>query len=343
MNKKQVIGLVIAAVIFMIVGSVSTLLHVLLKDNFNLSMDGLGFDSSYDGWDDEDYYDEDGYDYGLPEEEFIALVEVEGEITQSGYDDYYYGYGSYDHEWTLSYIDELIENTSNRGLLLYIDSGGGGAYESDELYLKLMKYKEETGRPVWAYMASEACSGGYYIAMASDKIYCNRNGMTGSIGVIMTLSDYTELMKKLGISEINIKSGENKAMGAETEKLTEEQREIFQSIVDETYEQFIQVVAKGRNMTEEEVRQVGDGRIYTPKQALELNLIDEIAAYEEMEAAFKEELGIEVIASNMTGGQEFKDSVRMDSNSRMEMPEEVRFYQNLMRWQKVGRPMYEAQ
>lgn len=286
MDKKQLLGLAAATVAFIAIGSASLLVHRALDET-----DIFSWFSNY-GYDDYEYdYSEDSYEF--PEEEFIASVYVEGDIVSAGYD--YYEDSSYDHQWTLDYIDGLVENTVNKGLMLYINSAGGGVYESDELYLKLMEYKEKTGRPVWTYMASEACSGGYYIAMASDKIYCNRNGLTGSIGVVMTLSDYTDYMKEMGISEVHIVSGENKTMGSGTEPLTEEQKAIFQSLVDESYDQFIHIVADGRKMAIEKVRELADGRVYSPKQALNAGLIDEISTFEDAEEAFKQELDIENI------------------------------------------------
>lgn len=336
MNKKQIVGLIVAAAVFVVVGSISTLLHVAL----NGKVSWLNGEESYE----EDWYGDGEYDYDLPGEDFIGLVEVKGDIFQGGEYSYYDYYGDYyDHEWTLGYIDQLIENSSNQGLLLYVDSSGGGAYESDELYLKLMEYKEETGRPVWTYMASTACSGGYYISMASDRIYCNRNGVTGSIGVIMTVMDYTVMMDKLGITETNITSGSNKTMGSETEKMTAEQKSIFQSMVDEVYEQFVDVVVQGRNMTREEVKAVSDGRIYTAKQALELKLIDEIATYEQMKEAFEAEVGSEVVPVASTSSSAYENQEQRIQSGREETElQQARWYQEWKTWQKVGRPMYYA-
>lgn len=287
MSKKQIAGLAAATLAFIVIGAFNMLLQsVFGNDFFNLlSTDSMNYE--YDGTGDYSYYTNE-YEYEIPDTEFIGTVRVEGEITEYNASELSY----YDHEWTVGYIDKLIESDSNKGLLLYIDSPGGSIYESDELYLKLMDYKEKTGRPIWSYMASEACSGGYYIAMASDKIYCNRNGLTGSIGVMMTLEDYSGFLEKMGIREINITSGPNKAMGSGGEKITEEQQEILQSIVNETYEQFLEVVSKGRNMTREEVEAVSDGRVFTPKQALKLNLIDKIATYDEMETEFKTDIDV---------------------------------------------------
>ena len=149
------------------------------------------------------------------------------------------------------------------GILLRVDSPGGTVYESEELYRKLVAYKEETGRPVWTYMEHYAASGGYYISAPSDKIYANPNTTTGSIGVIMSGYDMSGLYEKLGIRSVSITSGKNKDMS----KLTEEQIAIYQSSVDESFDRFVEIVADGRKMTEETVREIADGRTYTAKQA----------------------------------------------------------------------------
>ena len=192
----------------------------------------------------------------------------------------------------------MIESGNNKGIFLYVDSPGGSVYESDELYLKLMEYKEKTGRPVWAYFAGQACSGGYYISMAADKIYANRNCWTGSIGVIISLVNCKKLYDKLGIKEIDITSARNKSMGSAGLDMTDEQYKIFQSLVDEAYDQFIDIVSNGRSMDGETVREIADGRIYSAKQALKNGLIDEIGLLEEAKADF-------VIAEGLPEGIEF--------------------------------------
>ena len=131
-------------------------------------------------------------------------------------------------------------------------------------------------------MQSQATSGGYYISASCDKIIANRNCWTGSIGVTMgTLMDISELLENLGIKTNTITSGANKAMGSSYEAMTEEQREIFQSLIDEAYDQFVGIVADGRDMSEKEVRKIADGRIYTAKQALDNGLIDAIGTMED--------------------------------------------------------------
>lgn len=206
----------------------------------------------------------------------IAVLYVEGAIMGSSVDSFQMPVG-YQHQWTLDQIDALIKDPLNKALMMVINSPGGGVYESDELYLKLNEYKEKTGRPVYSSMESMAASGGYYIATASDKIYANRNTWTGSIGVtIGTLYDISAFLAKNGVKTKTITSGANKAMGSMTDPMTPEQLAIFQSLVNEAYEQFTGIVAKERKLDLAVVRKIADGRIYTAKQALSNGLVDAI-------------------------------------------------------------------
>ena len=223
-------------------------------------------------------------------DEYYAIINIKGTI-QSGNE------GSarigYDHFATLDYIDSLMEDEGNKGILLDVDSGGGTVYESDEMYLKLMEYKETTGRPVHAYFNGTACSGAYYISCAADYISQNRNGWTGSIGVIISTVNYKELYDKLGIEEILITSGDNKGMGSGGSEMTDEHLAIYQSLVDESYEQFVNIVADGRGLTLETTKEIADGRIYSAQQALAIDLIDKVESYEYACAYMKEICGAE--------------------------------------------------
>ena len=127
-----------------------------------------------------------------------------------------------------------------------IDSPGGGLYESDEAYHKIMKMKEKHNKPLIVSMGSMAASGGYYLAMPADKIFAQRTTITGSIGVIMSSYNYQELAKKIGIQEEVFKSGDNKDMLNPMRATTDEERAIMQSIIDESYGFFVDVVAQGR-------------------------------------------------------------------------------------------------
>lgn len=219
-------------------------------------------------------------------EKYIGVLYVEGEISSDG--------DTYNHDYALSAIDGMMENDDNKALILYVETPGGGVYESDELYLKIREYKETTGRPVCAYFGSQATSGGYYISAPADRIIANRNCWTGSIGVtIGNLYDISELLAKYGIKSTNISSGDNKSMGDITVPLTDEQKQIFQSLVDEAYDQFVGVVAEGRSLDVSYVKQISDGRIYTAEQARELKLLDSVVnTYDEAVAEMTEEFDL---------------------------------------------------
>ncbi|WP_312091964.1 signal peptide peptidase SppA [Aminipila sp.] len=229
-----------------------------------------------------------------PDDSYIAKLSVEGTISSDNASDYFGTPVGYQHQWTLDTIDDLINDENNKGIILFVNSPGGGVYESDELYFKIREYQEQTGRPVYSSMGTMAASGGYYISAPCNKIIANRNCWTGSIGVTMgTLFDFSELLERYGVKTNTITSGANKAMGSSVESMTEEQKQIFQSLVDEAYEQFVGLVAEGRHMDIAKVRQIADGRIYTAKQALSLGLIDKIGTFDEAAADMKKTYKLE--------------------------------------------------
>lgn len=237
----------------------------------------------------------DELNYTLP---YIAVLEVNGTIEgDSGSE---FSQQTYHHSWMLKKIEQLKADSNNRGLIMTVNTPGGGVYESDELYLAIKDFKESTGRPVYSYMKSQATSGGYYISAPCDKIIANRNCWTGSIGVtIGTLYDITGLLKKYGVKTVTIDSGANKSMGSMTSELTEEQQEILQSLVDEAYDQFVDIVAEGRGMDKKEVKKIADGRIYTAKQAKKNGLIDEVATYDEAVDDMKKRFELDSCAVNV--------------------------------------------
>ncbi|MBE6877849.1 MAG: signal peptide peptidase SppA [Ruminococcaceae bacterium] len=210
--------------------------------------------------------------------ESFAIINIVGTIQAGNEGSARIGY---DHNATLNYIDELMEDESNKGIFLDVDSGGGTVYESDEMYLKLMEYKEKTGRPIHAYFNSTAASGAYYISAAADYISANKNCWTGSIGVIISVTNLSGLYEKLGIEEILITSGGNKGMGSAGSPMKEEHIAIYQELVNESYDQFADIVAQSRGYSDQRVREIADGRIYSAKQALEIGLIDKISSYDE--------------------------------------------------------------
>ena len=205
--------------------------------------------------------------------DYIARIDIKGVIQEKN--------ETYNQKWLLDMIDSLMKDDNNKALFLYVDSPGGAVYEADELYLKLCDYKK-TGRPIYAYFAHMAASGGYYIGCVTDYIMVNRNCTTGSIGVIMgPVYTLTGLFEKYGIESTSITAGKNKNMFNLNEPITDEQRKIMQDYIDEAYDQFTGIVAKERNLDIKRVREIADGRIYTPQQALNINLIDKICGYDD--------------------------------------------------------------
>jgi len=216
--------------------------------------------------------------------DYIGVLHIDGQIDEDSTSQ------GYNHKFLLKKLDQMMKDEHNKGVILYINTPGGTVYGSDELYLKIKEYQEETGRPVYSSMQSQATSGGYYISAPCDKIICNRNCWTGSIGVtIGTMYDISGLLDKYGIKTQTITAGKNKAMGSSVTGLTDEQKDILQSLVDEAYEQFTGIVAEGRDMKLSDVKKLADGRVYTAKQALELGLVDEIGTYEEAIEMMKED------------------------------------------------------
>lgn len=217
--------------------------------------------------------------------DYIGILYVEGTMTSSSDRS-----STYQQSWLMNQIDYMMRDPSNNGIMLYVNSPGGEAYAADELYLQLEEYKERTNRPIYAYFVETAASGAYYASAGADKIAANRNCTTGSIGVYMgPVIDASVLMEKIGISGEIIKSSENKAMGNYFEPMTEEQRAIYQSMIDETYEQFVGIVAEGRNMSVEQTKILADGRVYTAKQALSNGLIDEVCGFEDFQIEMLED------------------------------------------------------
>ena len=236
-----------------------------------------------------------GGEHSFPEEPFVAKVCVEGTIADTGNTGLSLSSEGYNHDALLSYIDELTEDPNNVGMLLFIDSPGGEIKAGDELYLKLMDYKEATGRPIWCYFDGTACSGGYYVAMASDEICADRNCICVNIGVYISTYNFSGLFEKYGVEQVNFKSSENKGIGMAGVPWTDEQKAIYQSIVDEYYAQFVDIVAKGRGMTAEQVKTLDDGREMLASQALRAGFIDSIDRYDNYEKKVLAQAGTELL------------------------------------------------
>ena len=249
-------------------------------------------------------YSSDSIDYKNSGKEYIAALYVEGVIEAAN--------SSYNQKWLLSTINNLKKDPNNVAIAMYVNSPGGAVYQADEVYFALKDYKN-AGKLFYVYMGPLAASGGYYISCPADKIYANRNTLTGSIGVIAgQLIDATELLDEIGITIEAIHSGRNKVMGNFYSEITEEQEQIMQSISDECYDQFVSIVAQNRGINANKVRTLADGRVYTAAQAVQHNLIDQIDTWDNMINNIRQkELGlpdVKVITYRYEHKQTFRES-----------------------------------
>ncbi|MGG3572734.1 signal peptide peptidase SppA [Bacillus gobiensis] len=277
MNAKRWIALAIALGVFLISAMMSLFMAI-----FEFSSSDLAADLGNE-------YTENVIEEGAVDSK-IAVLEVNGTIQDTGSD----GGGlldssGYNHRGFLKKLDQAKEDSSIKGILLRVNSPGGGVVESAELHKKLEEIKAETKKPIYVSMGTMAASGGYYISTSADKIFAAPDTMTGSLGVIMQGTNYAELADRFGIKFDTVKSGEYKDIMSPSKEMTKGDREILQKIVNNAYEGFVDVIENGRNLPEDQVKKIADGRIYDGRQAKDLNLVDELGYYEDAIAAMKKD------------------------------------------------------
>lgn len=204
----------------------------------------------------------------------VAIIDVSGQIVYGSTSEFSLtGAGATAASGNIArLINQAARDPQVRAILLRVNSPGGSVIGSDEIYHAL----KESGKPVVVYMGELAASGGYYVSMAGERIFAHPNTLTGSIGVISEFTNIEGLYEKLGIQSTIVKSGENKDFGSQTSPFTEEDKKLWQAVIDETYEGFVKIIADNRGMTVEEVKKLADGRVYTGQQALALKLVDQL-------------------------------------------------------------------
>ncbi len=196
----------------------------------------------------------------------VAIVEVKGTILSS--------------ENVVRQLKKFAKQPTVRALVLRIDSPGGSAAASQEIYEEVKRVRN-SGKPVVASMGSMAASGGYYISVAATKIVANPATVTGSIGVISQFINVADLLKKVGIQETTVKTGKFKDAGSPFRSLTEEEKLYFQELMINVYDQFVDAVASERNLPIDTVRKYGDGRLFSGAQAKRIGLVDTLGSLED--------------------------------------------------------------
>jgi protease-4 len=196
----------------------------------------------------------------------------------------------------LAAIKRATMDDNIKAIILDVNSGGGGITASDIVYHALMKFKEyDPDRKIVAIFGDVAASGAYYISMASDYIVARPTTVTGSLSVIMQSVNVYELAQKIGIQDVTITSGNNKDMLNPLKQVNPDQQALLKIIIEQMHERFVEVIVQGRKLTKEEVNKLADGRIFTAKQALEQELIDEIGYYEDAQDICADLLDVEDI------------------------------------------------
>lgn len=205
----------------------------------------------------------------------VAVIRIEGEIQSGDGDDSLFttGVGAYS-ERIIDQLERAGKNPSVRAIVLRVDSPGGAVTPSDEIRNAILNVKSEHQKPVVVSMGGLAASGGYYIAAPADHIVANPTTLTGSIGVIMVVPEIQDLLGKVGVRTYVFSSGPHKDDSSGLRPLSESDEQIFQSLVDDSYNRFVTVVAEGRGLPPERVRELADGRIYSGTQAKDAGLID---------------------------------------------------------------------
>jgi protease-4 len=195
----------------------------------------------------------------------IAVIEIRGLID--------------DAQETQKALKKYREDDNVKAILVRIESPGGGIGPSQEIVRELRRTSKE--KPVVASLGGIAASGGYYIASAANRIIANPGTITGSIGVILSFPNLKELFDKVGYYTNVIKSGPFKDVGNPGREMTPEERALLQETIDEAYGQFVKDVALGRNLPEEKVRQIADGRIILGETAQKLGLVDALGNFQD--------------------------------------------------------------
>jgi protease IV len=266
-RRKSRLGLWIALLIFVSVVGLGVVLVL------SLAMAAVGFEGSLFSESSGDIKEETVVAGGRGEDRKIAVLSITGAIMGTGS----HVAGSDAVFAITQQLRRAGRDDKVRGVILQIDSPGGGLTASDLIHNEVRRLRQECGKPVIVWIGDMAASGGYYIAAPADHIVASPTALVGSIGVIMMRFMVKELFeKKLGIKYAPIMAGESKDLGSMFREMKPEERELMEDTLTHFHDRFVAVVSEGRGLTPEAVRNVADGRIFVPEEARDLGLVDEV-------------------------------------------------------------------
>ncbi|WP_018932976.1 signal peptide peptidase SppA [Gracilibacillus lacisalsi] len=269
MNQKRWIALVVAAGLFL----------ASIGFQFFSSMATADFENMLNFQDPDDKFGEKVIERGSGNNK-IAVLHLDG-VIQDTTPSTLINTNSYNHQRFLDMLDKAGEDNRVNGIILRVNTPGGGVVESAEIHDKILEIQEQYEKPIYVSMGNTAASGGYYISAPADKIVAHNATLTGSIGVIMESFNFAEFADEHGIDFNTIKSGEYKDIMSMSREMTDDEREILQTMIDDMYAEFVQVIVDGREMSEDRVRELGDGRVYTGAQAQKEGLVDELGSLDD--------------------------------------------------------------
>ncbi|MFJ7934847.1 signal peptide peptidase SppA [Sporosarcina sp. NPDC096371] len=279
MTMKRWIAIIIAATLIFVSVGVNSLSYIFTKDVSGFFEKAMSTQSGYG---------EVVLEQGKSSDK-IAVLTLDGVIQDLGNTSSFFQPAGYNHQFFMNQLYEVLEDQSVKGLVLQVNSPGGGVVESADIYDAIREIQQEREIPLYVSMGGMAASGGYYVSAPAEKIFVNRETITGSIGVIMESVNYAKLAEKYGIDFNTIKTGPYKDIMSGSREMKDEERAMLQEMINDSYERFVDIIEEGRGMTEAEVKAVADGRIMNGRQAIEAGLADEYGKVGDAIAAMKED------------------------------------------------------
>jgi protease-4 len=217
----------------------------------------------------------------------VAVIRLDGAITSSA-EDYFTTMGI-TPDRVADLLEQAATNPDIKAAVVHVNSPGGSVVASDQIYHMFLDFE----KPIVIWMGETAASGGYYISCGSDYVFAHPDTLTGSIGVISQFISVEELIDEIGIDVVVITSGPRKDIGSAFREMSEEEQALWKEIIDQVYEDFVEIVAQERGLSIEDTRELADGRVYTGRQAFELGLVDELGIPSDAIAKAAELGGIE--------------------------------------------------
>ncbi|CAM3152632.1 signal peptide peptidase SppA [Filibacter tadaridae] len=284
MTMKRWIAIVVAAVLIFVSIGVNTLSYIFTRD-FSSFFDEM-ISTSASG------YEETVIEEGTGNDK-IAVLTLDGVIQDMGTASSIFSPAGYNHQFFMNQLDEILVDENVKGVILRVNSPGGGVVESADIYDAIQEIQTTREIPLYVSMGGMAASGGYYVSAPADKIFVNHETITGSIGVIMESVNYSKLAEKYGIDFNTIKTGPYKDIMSGSRPMKDEERAMLQEMINDSYERFVDIIEEGRGMTEADVKKIADGRIMNGRQAIEAGLADDYGKVDDVIGAMKEDYDLQ--------------------------------------------------